>query len=115
MVVTVDYNIPLVVETDASDIAIGASLRQGKRSVAFFSKTLTASEENHSAAEKEAYVIVQAIRKWHHYLLGRYVKLITDQRSVALMCGDQQKSKIKNDKFERWKIELVGITTKSSI
>ncbi|GAA57739.1 retrovirus-related Pol polyprotein from transposon 17.6 [Clonorchis sinensis] len=107
MVVTVDYNIPLVVETDASDIAIGASLSQGNRLVAFFSRTLTASEKNHPAVEKEAYAIVEAIRKWRHYL-GRHLKLITDQRSVAFIYGNQQKSKIKNDKIERWKIELAG-------
>ncbi|GAA48283.1 pro-Pol polyprotein, partial [Clonorchis sinensis] len=41
-------------------------------------------------------------------LLGRHFKLITDQRSVAFMYGNQQKSKIMNDKIERWKIELAG-------
>ena len=108
MVVTIDYKLPLVIETDASDVAIGASLCQASRPVAFFSRTLTSSEKHHSAVEKEAYAIVEAIRKWRHYLLGRHFKLITDQRSVAFMYGNQQKGKIKNDKIERWKIELAA-------
>ena len=106
MVVTIDYNEPLVIETDASNVAIAASLTQNRRPVAFFSRTLTPSERNHSAVEKEAHAIIEAIRKWRHYLLGRHFKLITDQRSVAFMYSSSPKSKIKNDKIQRWKIEL---------
>ncbi|GAA48338.1 retrovirus-related Pol polyprotein from transposon opus [Clonorchis sinensis] len=104
--ITIDYNEPLVVETDASDVAIAASLSQNHRPVAFFSRTLNSSEKNHSAIEKEAYAIVESIRKWRHYLLGRPFKLITDQRSVTFMYGGGQKGKVKNDKIQRWRIEL---------
>ncbi|KER23840.1 hypothetical protein T265_14560, partial [Opisthorchis viverrini] len=72
----------------------------------FFSRTLNPSEKNHSAIEKEAYAIVESIRKWRHYLLGRPFKLTTDQRSVTFMYGGGQKSKVKNDKIQRWRIEL---------
>ena len=106
MLVTVDPKTPLVVETDASEAAIAASLCQDNRPVAFFSRTLTSSEKHHSAVEKEAYAIVEAIRKWRHYLLGKHFKLITDQRSVAFMFDGQLKGKVKNDKIERWKMEL---------
>ncbi|GAA53165.1 retrovirus-related Pol polyprotein from transposon 17.6 [Clonorchis sinensis] len=104
--ITIDYNESLVVETDASDVAIAASLSQNHRPVAFFSRTLNSSEKNHSAIEKEAYAIVESIRKWRHYLLGRPFKLITDQRSVTFMYGGGQKGKVKNDKIQRWRTEL---------
>ncbi|XP_055869763.1 uncharacterized protein LOC129923337 [Biomphalaria glabrata] len=103
---TIDYNRPLTVETDASDIAITATLNQDGRPVAFFSRTLTNSERRHSAVEKEAYAIVEALRKWQHYLISRPFTLVTDQRSVSFMFDQQNKGKIKNEKIQRWRLEL---------
>ena len=64
VVVAVDEKIPFVVETDASDFVIAATLDQGGKPVAFFSLVLHDSELNHPAVEKEACSIVEAIRHW---------------------------------------------------
>ena len=106
MVTIIEPGIPLVVETDASDLAIAATLNQNGRPVAFFSRTLTQPEKRHSAVEKEACAIVESLRKWRHYLMGSHFKLITDQRSIAFMFDRSQKGKIKNEKIQRWKTEL---------
>ena len=95
-----------VVETDASDFAVAATLNQSGRPVAFFSRTLNPSEKRHSAVEKEAYAVVEALRKWRHYLIGHRFTLVTDQKSVSFMFDSKQASKIKNDKILRWRIEL---------
>ncbi|VDI61401.1 Hypothetical predicted protein [Mytilus galloprovincialis] len=58
----IDEAIPFVVETDASDSAVAGSLNQGGRPVAFFSRTLNAHELGHSSVEKEACVIIDAVR-----------------------------------------------------
>lgn len=106
MVTTIDPKTPLVVETDASSHTIAASLNQNGRPVAFFSRTLNSSESNHSSVEKEAYAIVEALRKWRHYLIGKHFKIVTDQQSVAFMYNPAGKGKIKNEKISRWRTEL---------
>ena len=102
----IDPDIPFVVETDASEFAIAATLNQAGRPVAFFSRTLNSSEVKHHAVEKEAYAIVECLREWRHFLLGRYFKIITDQESVSFMYNGRWKSKVKNNKITRWRLEL---------
>lgn len=106
VVQAIDPTSPFTVETDASDHAIAAILTQNGRPVAFFSRTLSNSEQKHSSVEKEAYAIVEALRKWKHYLVGHHFKLITDQRNVKFMFDTKSASKSKNDKITRWRIEL---------
>ncbi|XP_055874670.1 uncharacterized protein LOC129924424 [Biomphalaria glabrata] len=105
---TIKYDHPLIVETDASDIAVAATLNQDGRPIAFFSRTLSPSERHQSAIEKEATAIIEAIRKWKHYLCGNYFTLITDQRSISYIFKDTHDKKIKNDKIQRWKLELAS-------
>ena len=106
VVCAVDETAPFQVETDASEFALAATLSQKGRPVAFFSRTLSKTEQKHSAVEKEAAAIVEAVRKWKHYLRGKHFTLITDQHSVSYMFDSKHRGKIKNDKIMRWRIEL---------
>jgi transposase InsO family protein len=103
----IDSNKIFTLESDASYEAIAATLTQDGRPVAFFSRTLSASERNHSSVEKEAYAIVESIRRWSHLLLAKTFTVITDQRSVSFMFDQTHKSSIKNDKIARWRLELM--------
>ena len=96
----------LVLETDASDHSLSATLNQGGRPVAFFSRTLNVHERHHPTVEKEACAIVEAARKWRHYLCGRRFLLLTDQQAVSFMFDNKHNGKVKNDKILRWRIEL---------
>ncbi|GCB74559.1 hypothetical protein scyTo_0003650 [Scyliorhinus torazame] len=102
----VDESISFQVENDASDFALATTLNQAGRPVAFFSRTLLASEIRHSSVEKETQAIVDAMRHWRHYLAGRRFTPLTDQRLVAFMFNNTQRGKVKNDKILRWRIEL---------
>ena len=105
---SIDESKPFVVECDASDIAVSATLNQGGRPVAFMSRTLQESELHYPAIEKEATAIVESIRKWSHLLSRQTFTLVTDQRSVAFMLNNQRRSKIKNNKVQQWRLELAS-------
>ena len=98
---SVNEKIPPVVETDASDIAIAATLNQANCPVAFFSRTLTTTEQKHSSIEKEACAIVESVKKWSHYLSVRRLVIVTDQQAVNFMFDARRQRKIKNSKIER--------------
>ena len=100
----IDESLPFVVETDASDFAIAAILNQGGRPVAFFSRTLNKNELVHPAIEKEACSVVEALRKWSHYLRGRHFTLHTDQEAVSYIFNQKN---IKLSKFTLPKSKVI--------
>ena len=76
---------PFTVECVASDLAFEATLSQNGRPVAFMLRSLTKSERCYSAIEKEASAIIEAVRKWAHFLHARAFTLVTDQQPIAFM------------------------------
>ena len=46
-----------------------------------------------------AYAIVEAIRKWKHYLLYNNFQLVTDQEAVSFIFDKKRMGKVKNDIF----------------
>ena len=89
VVTAIDETIPFEVETDASKVALAATLNQNGKPVAFFSRTLQGSELKHASTEKEAQAIIEAVRHWRHFLAGRHFILKTDQKSVSYMSDKQ--------------------------
>ena len=102
----IDENSLFVVETDAFDVAVSATLNQNGKPAAFYSRSLSKCEQAHSSVEKEATAIVEAVRKWSHLLTAKRFQTVTDQRSVSFMYDNKNRGKIKNAEILRWRIEL---------
>jgi hypothetical protein len=82
-------DVPIVVETDASDYAIAGILSivcpdSELRPVAFYSRTLSAPELNYDTHDKELLAIYEAFQSWRHYLEGSSepVDVVTDHKNL---------------------------------
>ena len=78
-----------MVETDASDLAIGSVLNQLEEHnrwhpVAFFSKSFNSQQVNYDVHDKEMLAIVKAFQEWKHMLIGSYQTILvyTDHRNL---------------------------------
>jgi hypothetical protein len=87
----VDPQKPFVIETDASDFAIGSCLLQqaddGKlHPVAYESRKLSDAQIRYPVHEKELLAIKQALLGWHRYLdNGHRITILTDHESLKYM------------------------------
>ena len=81
---------PFLVQTDASEAAMGAVLMQdqgnGWQPVSFASKTFSPAEINYSVTEKELLALVWATTdKFRHYILGTQYQLQGDHKALATL------------------------------
>ena len=98
---------PYVVETDASDYAVGAVLlQQGDdgqmHPLAFESKKLSAAERNYPAQERELLAILHALRTWRCFIDGRRYTVFSDHHPLKYF-----RSKTKpTPRLTRWIAEI---------
>ena len=97
-------------ECDASETAVSATLNQGGRPVAFTPRTLQPSERHYPAVEKEATAVIEAVRKWRHFLARQRFHIVTDQQSVAFMFDTRKRTKVKNNKIQSWRLERASFS-----
>jgi hypothetical protein len=87
----VDPTKPFIIETDASDFAIGACLLQygedGKlHPVAYESRKLNEAQIRYPIHEKELLAIKEALLTWHRYVdNGHIITILTDHESLKYM------------------------------
>ncbi|OAE21268.1 hypothetical protein AXG93_868s1050 [Marchantia polymorpha subsp. ruderalis] len=80
---------PFILETDASDFALGAVLSQLIKDeclhpIAFHSQKFTLAEINHKIQDKELLAIVDSFQEWLHFLKGAEhpITIYTDHKNL---------------------------------
>ena len=82
MLVQPNFNKPFQVRCDASGKTIGAVLSQDDRPIAYFSENLNGEKHKYSSYDQEFYAIVQALKKWRHYLMSGEFVLYTNNHAL---------------------------------
>ena len=99
-----DPNAQIVVETDASDYALGCILSivvdDEVHPVAFHSRTFHAPELNYDVHDKELLAIFEAFKTWRHYLEGAPlpIDVVTDHKNLEYFST----SKLLTRRQARW-------------
>ena len=78
-----DPSLPVTLQVDASEDAIGGVLLQQDQPVCFTSHTLSNTENQYAQIEKECPAIVTCMNKWHQYLYGKqHITVHTDHQPL---------------------------------
>lgn len=93
---------PFILDTDASDTAIGAVLSQvqegQERVIAYGSKVLSREERNYCVTRRELLAVVHFVDKYEYYLRGREFTIRTDHSSLRWMLNQREP----RDQLARW-------------
>ena len=77
-----DLEKPVTIQTDMSDVGVGAVLLQNGKPVSYASKVWNDYEKNYAPIEKEMRVVVFGLHKFSDYCYGRHVTIESDHKPL---------------------------------
>jgi hypothetical protein len=85
------------VRCDASGVAIGAVLSQDNLPVAYF-ENLNETKRKYSTYDKVFYAMIQALKKWRHYLVPQEFVLYSDNQALQFITRQEKL----NQRHAKW-------------
>ena len=75
--------------------------------IVFTSRTLSSTERGYAQLEREALALINGVRQFHKYLIGRKLTLVTDHRPLLKILGPKQGiPTLAAARLQRWAIVL---------
>ncbi|KYO43193.1 hypothetical protein Y1Q_0017518 [Alligator mississippiensis] len=103
---TPNFGKTFILQTDASETAVGAVLTQEEegieRSIAYASRKLSSAERRYATIERECLAIRWAVDHFRYYLMGREFKLVTDHAPLRWLST----ARTDNAQITRWALAL---------
>eukprot|EP00804_Cyclotella_cryptica_P022875 CCRYP_005078-RA/>CCRYP_005078-RA protein AED:0.09 eAED:0.31 QI:0/0/0/1/0/0/2/0/321 len=96
-----DYSMEFEIYTDASSKQLGSVITQGNRTLAFFSRKLSTTQQKYSVTELELLAIVETLKEFKGMLWGQRLKVYTDHKNQI-----QDTLGLTSDRVYRWRLLL---------
>jgi hypothetical protein len=90
---------PFEIQTDARNYAMGVVLLHYGNPICFHSETFNGAMINYPTYDKELYALVQSVKKWKHYLLGKETIVHTNHQPLQYL---QSQTRLQQARNFRW-------------
>jgi hypothetical protein len=87
------------VDIDASVYAMGEILMQGGRPICYHSKVFHGVVLNYPTYDKELYALVQDVKKWKYYLMGKETIIHIDHQPLQYLHAQGKLQQTRNYKW----------------
>jgi hypothetical protein len=74
---------PFQINTDASATQLGAVIAQDNKTIAFFSRKLSETQQKYSVTEIELLAILETLKEFKGMLWGQDIKVFTDHKNLT--------------------------------
>jgi hypothetical protein len=90
---------PFEIDADSNGYTMGALLMQYCKPICYHSETFNQVVINYPTYDKDFYALVQSVKKWKHYLLGKETIIHTDHQPLQYL---QAQTQLKQCQHYRW-------------
>ena len=94
-----DLQRPFEIQMDASDYAMGALLIQHGKPICYHFETFNYAVVNYPTYDKELYALIQSVKKWKHFLMGKKIVIHTDHQPLQYL---HSQTKLQQSRHYRW-------------